>query len=133
MSRRPIRRIGGRREDMSELKTFRVHQWRSLAIFAVLTILCALSFLRYLGWAAYYSGNPSPGLAAGRNAELFLVAFVILEVLAALVIASRIRLEGTFSSNAVRLVARYATALLISVLSTGIVVGVLVTIGSRYH
>jgi len=100
-------------------------------LFAVLAILCALSFLKYLGWAAYYSGNPSAGEAAGRNAELFFVAFVILEALAALVIASRIRLEGAFSSNAVRLVARYATALLVSILSTGIVVGVLVTIGSR--
>jgi hypothetical protein len=117
--------------DMSELKTVRGHQWRALGIFAVLAILCALSFLKYLGWAAYYSGNPSAGEAAGRNAELFLVAFVILEVLAALVIASRIQLEGTFSSNAVRLAARYATALLVSILSTGVVVGVLVTIGSR--
>jgi hypothetical protein len=117
--------------DMSELKTVSGHQWRVLAIFAVIAILCALSFLKYLGWAAYYSGNPSAGEAAGRNAEVFLVAFVILEVLAALVIASRIRLEGTFSSNAVRLVARYATALLVSVFLTGIVVGVLVTIGSR--
>jgi hypothetical protein len=100
-------------------------------MFAVLVILCALSFLRYLGWAAFYSGNPSAGEAAGRKAELFLVAFAILEVLAALVIASRIRLEGMFSSNAVRLVARYGTGLLLSALTTGIVVAVLVTIGSR--
>jgi hypothetical protein len=117
--------------DMRELKTVSGHQWRALAVFAVLTILCALSFLKYLGWAAYYSGNPSAGEAAGRNAEVFLVAFVILQVIATLVIASRIRLEGTFSSKAVRLVARYATALLVSILSTGIIVGVLVTIGSR--
>jgi hypothetical protein len=117
--------------DTSELKTVRRHQWRALGIFAVLSILGALSFLRYLGWAAYYSGNPSAGEAAERNAEWFLVAFVILEALVALVIASRIRLESTFSSNAVRLVARYATALLVSILWTGIVVGVLVEIGSR--
>ena len=89
------------------------------------------SAVKYLGWAAFYSGNPSGGEAAGHKAELFLVAFVILEVLATLVIASRIRLEGTFSSNAVRLVTRYGIGLLLSALTTGIVVAVLVTIGSR--
>ena len=117
--------------DMSEPKTVSGHHWRTFAMFAVLAVLCALSFLKYLGWAAFYSGNPFAGEAAAHKAELFLVTFIILEVLAALVIASRIRLEGTFSSNTVRLVARYGTGLLVSILTTGIVVAVLVTIGSR--
>jgi hypothetical protein len=116
---------------MSEPKTARGHRWRTLAVFGALAVLCALSFLKYLGWAAFYSGNPSAGEAAGHKAELFFWAFVALEVLTALVIATRIRLEGMFSSKAVTLVARYVTGLLISIVTTGVVVGVLVTIGSR--
>jgi hypothetical protein len=116
---------------MSKLEIASGHRWRTFALFAVIAILCALSFLKYLGWAAFYSGNPSAGEAAGRKAELFFWAFIILEALAALVIARRIRLESTFSPHVVRLAARYCVGLILSVLATGVVIGVLVTFGSR--
>ncbi|HZQ66880.1 MAG TPA: hypothetical protein VFA68_00055 [Terriglobales bacterium] len=109
------------------------HRWWSLAIFGVLAILCGLSFLKYLGWAAFYSGNPSAGEAAGQRAELFFWAFIALEALAGLVMAMRIRLEGMFSTSAVRTLARYAMGLVISIATTAVVVGVLAAIGSRMH
>lgn len=119
--------------NMNESQTIRTRPWAALATFATLAVLSAISFLKYLGWAAFYSGNPTAGEAAGHRAELFFWAFVVLEVLAALVMAWCIRLEGTFSSGAIRLIARYAAGLLVSIVTTGVVVAVLVTIGSRLH
>jgi hypothetical protein len=119
--------------DIPEMKVASRHQKYSLAIFSVLTILCALSFLQYLGWAAFYSGNPAAGDVAGHKAELFFWVFVIFEVLAALVMASRTQLAETFSSNRLRLMARCGIGLLLSVFATAVVVGLLVLIGRGAH
>jgi hypothetical protein len=59
--------------DVPEMKVADRYQGYSLAIFSVLAILCALCFLQYLGWAAFYSSNPAAGDVAGHRAELFLL------------------------------------------------------------
>ena len=114
----------------------RGYRWLVMAAFALLSILGALSFLRYLGWAAFYSGifglpsRASEAQAAGHKAQLFFWVFVVLEGLNTLAMASLIRLAGIWSA-AVRVVARFALALALSFIVTGAVVGVLVAVGSK--
>jgi uncharacterized membrane protein len=101
----------------------------------MLAISCALSFLKYLGSAAFYSaylGLPSRASevqVAGHKAHLFFWVFVVLEGLTTLAMASLIRLPGIWSA-AVRVVARTAIALALSLIVTGALIEVLAAVGS---
>ena len=112
------------------------YRWLGVVLFAMLAISCALSFLKYLGAATFYSGNlglPSraSGLqVAGHNALVFFWVFVALEGLTTLVMASLIRLPELWST-AVRFLARVAIALALSLIATGAVIEVLVAVGSK--
>jgi hypothetical protein len=112
------------------------YRWLAVALFAVLAILSALSFLRYVGWAAFYSGTfglssrVSEAQFAGRKAQLFFWAFLVLEGFATFAVASLIQLTEIWST-AVRVVARLAIALALSLIVTVAVIGVLVAVGSK--
>jgi len=108
---------------------------RRVLLFAVLVILCALSFLQYAGWATVYSGilglpsRASETQEAATKARLFFWVFVVLEAVATLTIAPLFRLEN-FWSREVRTVARYGMGLILSLIASGLVVGLLSLITS---
>jgi hypothetical protein len=102
---------------------------------AFLATTYALLFLKYIGWAATYSGALGVRSRAAlaelghERAVAFFVMFLTFEILTTWVMASLIQLEGIASDN-FRIVARYVVALAFSLFATGILVWLISTIGS---
>jgi hypothetical protein len=121
---------------VNEREISRAGRWAVVILFAVLAYFGAVSFLKFLGEAFRYSdilGLPSmvsDAQAANHAARLYFCAFVVLEGLATLAIAPLFRL-AEIRSKAVRLFARYAIAVVASLLATGVLVATLAWIGSR--
>jgi hypothetical protein len=103
--------------------------WFRLALTTGLVVLAAFCFLRYIEWAFSYSATL--GLAskaqetqlASHLAWLFLFMFIALEVFSAIVVGFRWEYPE-LGSAWLRFSARYGLALLLSLLATGVVVGV---------
>ena len=103
--------------------------WFRLALIAGLVGLAAFCFLRYISWAFSYSATL--GLSsrtqetrlAGHVACMFLCMFIALEVFSAIVVGFRWEYPE-LGSAWLRFSARYGLALLLSLLATGVVVGV---------
>jgi len=102
--------------------------WFRLALMAGLVVLAAFCFLRYIGWA--FSHSATLGLAsktqetrlANHLAWMFLCMFIALEVFSAIVVGFRWEYPD-LGSAWLRFSARYGIALLLSLLATGVVVG----------
>jgi len=101
------------------------NRWVRLPLTLVLILLSAFCFLDYLDWAFVYSGRL--GLAdrietqmAGNRSLFFFFLFVGLEILCATVVGMAWE-PPLLGSAPLRFVARYGTALALSLLVTGIV------------
>ena len=104
------------------------NRWFRFALIAGVVVAAAFCFLRYLEWAFSYSATL--GLAskiqetrlANHRAWMFLCMFDALEVLSAIVVGFSWE-DPDLGSGWLRVSARYGLALLLSLLATGIVVG----------
>jgi hypothetical protein len=101
-----------------------------LALCVVFIVLCGLTFLKYVGWASFYSGisglsaRAADAHVASQKARLFFWIFICSQALAVLMIGSAIKFTAV-SSRALAYAARYSVALVISLISTGLVVSIL--------
>lgn len=115
-----------------------MHRWRYVVIFTASTITCALCFLRYIGWAAFYSGieglssRASEAHVADHKAQVFFWAAVLLVLIAASAMTSLIRLEG-ISSTAMRVAARFLVSLSLTFAVSAVLILVVVEVGSRFR
>ena len=96
----------------------------------ILILLSAFCFLRYLDWAFVYSGRLGladriEGQMAGNRSLLFFWTFVALELLCAVLVASPSEAPD-FDSAPLRFTMRYGAALALSLVMTGIVMGLAV-------
>jgi hypothetical protein len=102
--------------------------WVRLGLIAGLVVLAAFCFLRYIDWA--FSRSATLGLAsraeetqlANHLAWMFLCMFIALELFSAIVVGFRWEYPD-LGSAWLRFSARYGLGLLLSLLATGIVVG----------
>lgn len=103
-------------------------RWFRFALLASVVAAAAFCFLRYLEWSFSYSATL--GLAskiretrlANHRAWMFLCMSVALEVLSAIVVGFSWECPD-LGSAWLRLSARYGLALLLSLLATGLIVG----------
>jgi hypothetical protein len=99
-----------------------------VALIAVLVVLAAFCFLRYIGWAFSYSGivglssRVREAEVANLKAWLFLCMFFVLELLSSVLITFSWE-PPDLGSAWLRFVGRYGSGLVLSLLATGIVVG----------
>jgi hypothetical protein len=104
------------------------NRWLRVALESVLVVLAAFCFLRYIGWAFSYSaalGLPSrirETQLANHRAWLFLCVFLALEVLSGVLVAFSWE-PPDLGSAWLRFAARYGLGLALSLVATGIVVG----------
>jgi hypothetical protein len=121
---RIIYNVGGEGGRKMRLK----RTWFRLGFTGGLILLAAFCFVRYVDWAFSYSATS--GLAsraqetrlANHLAWMFLCMFIALELFSAFVIGARWEYPD-LGSAWLRFSARYGLALLLSLLATGIVVG----------
>lgn len=110
-------------------------RWWLLAPAFLLCCLSAYLFVRFLGAAFFYSDwgpltstTPADKVAeltyASHRAHVFFLYSAIAAVLAALLLAPVIRLSA-ISSKGFRLLVRYVLALVLSVVTTGVLVWIL--------
>lgn len=115
------------------LRTGLSNRWLRLTLVLALVLLGAFCFLRYIGWAFAHSGTL--GLSsriretqlANRQAWYFLCMFIALEVLCAMVVGLAWE-PPNLGSAGLRFAARYGSALALSLLVTGVVVGLQVAL-----
>jgi len=104
------------------------NRWFRFSLLAGVVVAAAFCLLRYLEWAFSYSATL--GLAskiqetrlANHRAWMFLCMFAVLEVLSAIVVGFSWQYPD-LGSAWLRFSARYGLALLLSLLATGIIVG----------
>jgi hypothetical protein len=107
-------------------------------IIATLILLAAFCFIRYIEFVFSYTATLGLASQAHENqlanhlAWLFFCSFVALEVFSAIIVGSRWE-QPDLGSAWLRFSARYGLALLLSVLATGIVIGLWVQVILRWR
>ena len=104
------------------------NRWFRSGLIAAVVVLAAFCFLRYLDWAFSYSATlglssrMQQARLANQRAWVFFCLFLVLEAFSAILVGFSWQ-EPDFSSAWLRFSARYGLALLLSLLATGIIVG----------
>src|SRR5579884_2655836 len=111
-----------------EPSTATIRKWSRCLLIPGLIVLASFTFVRYVEWTFAYSATRALSSRTQEahlaliSAGVFFCAFIVLEIMLALLFASYWEYPD-FGSTWLRFCGRYGLGLLVALFSTGIVVG----------